>query len=99
MTGFGPNGCSSTDQITTTENTDIDLIVALSSNEICSGEDAVINVTSTAASSFNWTVTQTGVSGATVGSGSNSAQGLDIIQTPTATGSVPGTVIISLTRF
>ena len=92
VTGFGPNGCSSTDQITITENTDIDLIVALSSNEICSGEDAVINVTSTAASSFNWTVTQTGVSGATAGSGSNSAQGLDIIQTLTATGSVPGTV-------
>ena len=74
VTGFGPNGCSSTDQITITENTDIDLIVALSSNEICSGEDAVINVTSTAASSFNWTVTQTGVSGATAGSGSNSTR-------------------------
>ena len=92
VTGFGPNGCESTDQITITENTDVDLIVALSSNEICSGEDAVINVTSSTASSFNWTVTQTGVSGATAGSGSNSAQGLDIIQTLTATGSVPGTV-------
>ena len=92
VTGFGPNGCESTDQITITENTDVDLIVALSSNEICSGEDAVINVTSSSASSFNWTVTQAGVSGATAGSGSNSAQGLDIIQTLTATGSVPGTV-------
>ena len=92
VTGFGPNGCESTDQITITENTDVDLIVALSSNEICSGEDAVINVTSTTAASFNWTVTQSGVSGATAGSGSNSAQGLDIIQTLTATGSAPGTV-------
>ena len=92
VTGYATNGCESTSQIVITEDIDVDVIVTLADDEICSGEDATINVGSTNATSFDWTVIQNGVAGATAGTGFNSAQGLDITQTLTTIGNTPGTV-------
>ena len=92
VTGTGMNGCESTDQIIITEDIDVDLSVLLNNDEICSGEDALINATSSNATSFDWTVLQNGTTGATAGTGLNSPAGLDIIQTLTAIGPGPGTV-------
>ena len=92
VTGTGINGCESTDQIIITEDIDVDLSVLLNNDEICSGEDALINATSSNATSFDWTVLQNGTTGATAGTGLNSPAGLDIIQTLTAIGPGPGTV-------
>ncbi|MDG2154283.1 MAG: gliding motility-associated C-terminal domain-containing protein, partial [Crocinitomicaceae bacterium] len=92
VTGTGINGCESSSQIVITENIDVELIVILTNEEICSGEDAVINAASSNASSFDWTVVQNGVTGASAGTGLNTLAGLDIIQTLTATGPGPGTV-------
>jgi len=92
VTGTGTNGCESTDQIVITEDIDVDLIVLLTDNDICSGEDALINASSSNATSFDWTVVQNGVTGASAGTGINTLTGMDIIQTLTAIGPGPGTV-------
>jgi gliding motility-associated-like protein len=63
-----------------------------SSQTICSGTNTAINLTSTTVgANFNWTVSQSGVSGAAAGSGSS------ISQTLTATGSSAGTVTYTIT--
>ena len=62
------------------------------SQTICSGTASSIALTSgVAGTSFNWTVSQTGVSG-----GSNSS-GVSIAQTLTSTGSVQGTATYTIT--
>jgi len=60
---------------------------------LCSGETTAIALTSpnVVGTTFNWTIIQTGVSGATAGSGTS------IAQTLTATGSVAGTVEYTIT--
>ena len=47
--------------------------------------------------SFDWVVTQNGVTGASDGSGANSPTGLDVIQTLSVTGTAPGTVDYTFT--
>ncbi len=96
VTGYSVIGCESSAQIIITEDNTVDVIVNLAENEICSGEDAMISVSSTNATSFDWTIIENGASGATAGSGVN-APGLDIIQTLTATGSNSGTVEYTIT--
>ncbi|MES2285610.1 MAG: PKD-like domain-containing protein [Bacteroidota bacterium] len=62
------------------------------SQAICSGSNTAIALTSNiVGTTFSWTVNQTGVSGATAGAGSNIAQAL------TLTGSVPGSVVYTVT--
>lgn len=60
---------------------------------LCSGENTSILLTSpnVVAATFNWNIIQTGVSGATAGSGTS------IVQTLNATGSVAGTVEYTIT--
>ena len=94
--GYSILGCQSTAQITITQDNMVDIIATLNEPEICSGEDAVINLASSNATSFNWTVIQNGASGASSGSGIN-APGLEITQTLTATGTNPGTVEYTIT--
>ena len=96
VTGFSLLGCASTAQITITQDNVVDIIATLNEPEICSGEDAVIYVESSNATSFDWTVIQNGASGASSGSGIN-APGLEIIHTLTATGTNPGTVEYTIT--
>ena len=65
---------------------------AVTSATICSGQRTGITLSSNVATAtFNWTVTQSGVSGASAGSGTTISQNL------TATGVVSGTVIYSVT--
>ncbi|MDC1202972.1 gliding motility-associated C-terminal domain-containing protein, partial [Crocinitomicaceae bacterium] len=90
--GTGINGCESSSQIVISEDIDVDLIAILINDEICSGEDALINVTSSNATSFDWTVVQNTATGASAGTGLNTPAGLDIIQTLTTTGPGPGTI-------
>jgi len=97
VTGIAPNGCEATSQIEITQDNNVDLILSLSDDEICSGEDITITANSTNATSFDWTVVENGVTGATGGSGANSPQGMDITQTLTATGAATGTVNYTIT--
>ncbi|MBS1634476.1 MAG: PKD domain-containing protein [Bacteroidetes bacterium] len=62
------------------------------SQSICSGNASSIALSSNVAgTTFSWTVTQTGVSGASASSGTN------IAQTLTTTGSATGTVVYTIT--
>ena len=66
--------------------------IAPSAQTICSGDATSIALTSNiTGTSYSWTVSQTGVSGASAGSGQN------IVQTLTATDTVPGTVVYTIT--
>lgn len=68
------------------------LTVTPTSQSICSGGTTTLSLTSqVAGSSFTWTVTQSGVSGGSNGSGSI------ISQTLTTTGTVSGTAIYTIT--
>jgi gliding motility-associated-like protein len=96
VTGYSVLGCESSAQIIITEDNTVDIIVNLLENEICSGEDAMISVSSTNATSFDWTIIENGVSGAMAGSGVN-APGFDILQTLIATGVNSGTVEYTIT--
>ena len=96
VTGYSILGCASTAQITITQDNMVDIIATLNDPEICSGEDAVINLSSSNATSFDWTVIQNGALGASSGSGIN-APGIEITQTLTATGTNPGTVEYTIT--
>lgn len=63
-----------------------------SSQTICSGSAAGIVLTSSlGGTTYSWTITQTGVTGASAGSGSS------ITQTLTATGIIAGTAVYSIT--
>jgi len=65
-----------------------------SSQTFCSGGTTFISLSSNiAGTTYSWTVLQTGVSGAAPGSGST------IIQTLTATGTIAGTAVYSITPF
>ena len=83
------NGCSGTPTlVTVTVNPNPIVTIAPTSQTICSGSATSLALTSNIpGTTFTWTVTQTGVSGATAGSGSN------IVQTLTATGSIAGTAV------
>jgi gliding motility-associated-like protein len=96
VTGYSLIGCESSSEIVITQDNTVDIIVTLIDVEICSGEDALISVSSTNATSFDWTILENGVSGATAGSGANSP-GLDISQALTATGVNSGTVEYTIT--
>ncbi|WNM18429.1 PKD-like domain-containing protein [Flavobacterium capsici] len=64
----------------------------VSSNTICSGQPTGISLSSNVGTAtFSWTASQTGVAGASAGTGSIISQNL------TATGVVPGSVIYSVT--
>jgi hypothetical protein len=68
--------------------------VFATSETICSGSNTDINLTSTGAGiSYSWTVVQSGVTGALVGSGST------IAQTLTTVGLVAGTATYTITPF
>jgi gliding motility-associated-like protein len=95
--GYSPIGCESSAQIEITQDNEVDIFAALSVNEICTGESAVINVTSSNATNFEWVVTQNEVTGASDGSGANGPTGLDIVQSLSVTGSGPGTVDYTIT--
>ncbi|MES2285617.1 MAG: PKD-like domain-containing protein, partial [Bacteroidota bacterium] len=63
-----------------------------SSQTICSGNTSSITLSSfTSGTTFSWTVVQSGVSGATLGSGAS------IAQTLTTTGTAPGTATYTVT--
>ena len=96
VTGYSLIGCESSSEIVITQDNTVDIIVTLIDVEICSGEDALISISSTNATSFDWTILENGVSGATAGSGANSP-GLDISQALTATGVNSGTVEYTIT--
>ena len=68
VTGYSLIGCESSSEIVITQDNTVDIIVTLIDVEICSGEDALISVSSTNATSFDWTILENGVSGATAGS-------------------------------
>ena len=64
----------------------------VSSPTLCSGQSTGISLTSNVTTAnFNWTITQTGISGASVGSGNTISQNL------IATGIVPGIVTYNIT--
>lgn len=66
--------------------------ISPSSQTICSGDATSIALTSNiSGTTYSWTVVQNGVSGATANSGSS------IVQTLTATDTVPGTVVYTIT--
>jgi len=87
------SGCSGTPiTVTITVNPKPIATATPSSQTICSGSTASSALTSTVVgTTFSWTVTQTGVSGASASSGST------ISQTLTATGTVPGTAVYTIT--
>jgi gliding motility-associated-like protein len=97
VTGYSAIGCESSVQIEITQDNEVDIYAALSVNEICTGESAIINVTSSNATSFEWVVVQNGVSGASAGSGVNTPSGLDINQVLSVTGTGTGTVEYTIT--
>ncbi len=84
-------GCSSTSSSVTIYPIP-DVAANPVSQTICSGSASSIALSSSVAgASFNWTVVQSGVSGASSGSGAT------IAQTLTATGNAPGTATYSIT--
>ena len=87
------NGCSGTPITVTVTVNPIPVATATpSSQTICSGTAPAISLTSNVAgTTFAWTVTQVGASGASAGSGSSIGQVL------TATGTVAGTVVYTVT--
>ena len=90
----GEGACNNTNcvQVTITVNPVPFAIATPSSDTICSGATTSIALTSfVPGTQFNWTVSQTGVSGGTNNSGST------IAETLTATGSTPGTAVYTVT--
>ena len=87
------NGCSGAPiLITITVNPNPVVTISPAVQTVCSGTATSISLTSNiSGTTFAWTVVQTGVSGATAGAGQN------IVQTLTATGSVSGTAIYTIT--
>ena len=92
VTGTSLNGCESSAEIEIIQDNGVDLFVALSESEICSGEMVSIVANSIEASGFNWTVTQYGVTGATNGTIENTISGAEITQLLTVVGTLNGTV-------
>ena len=92
VTGTSLNGCESSAEIEIIQDNGVDLFVALSESEICSGEMVSIVANSIEASGFNWTVTQYGVTGATNGTVENTISGAEITQLLTVVGTLNGTV-------
>ena len=92
VTGTTLNGCESSAEIEIIQDNEVDLFVALSESEICSGESVSIVANSIEASGFNWTVTQYSATGATNGTAANTVSGAEIAQTLTVTGTSNGTV-------
>ncbi|MCW3086386.1 MAG: hypothetical protein JWP12_3752 [Bacteroidetes bacterium] len=89
---LGSGSCSATQSHTITVNPVPVATATPSTQTICSGGATSIALTSTLGSTtFNWTVTQSGASGATASSGSS------IAQTLTATGTTAGTVVYTIT--
>jgi len=86
-------GCTGTPIVATVTVNPIPVATATPSTQtICSGNVTAISLTSNVGStSFNWTVVQSGVSGAAAGSGTN------ISQTLAATGASPGTATYTIT--
>ena len=69
------NGCpGSTIDVTITVDPLPDGTALVAKNPICSGEATKIDLSSTIGASFNWTVIQTGVTGATKGTGASIEQ-------------------------
>lgn len=87
------NGCTGTQINVTVTVNPIPVVTATpSSQTICSGTATGVALTSNVGgTTFSWTVSQTGASGATPSSGSN------ITQTLTATGTVAGSVVYTVT--
>lgn len=87
------NGCPGTPITATVTVNPIPTVTATPATQtICSGSTASTSFTSVVAgTSFAWTVVQTGVTGASAGSGSSISQAL------TATGSVAGTAVYTIT--
>ncbi|MCW3072317.1 MAG: hypothetical protein JWO44_2207 [Bacteroidetes bacterium] len=87
------NGCTGTPILVTINVNPIPVATATPSTQtICSGTPASVTLSgSVTGTTFAWTVTQTGVSGGSAGSGSS------IAQTLIATGSSPGTAVYSVT--
>ena len=92
VTGTSLNGCESSAEIEIIQDNGVDLFVALSEPEICSGEMVSIVANSIEASGFNWIVTQYGVTGATNGTIENTMSGAEITQLLTLVGTLNGTV-------
>ena len=69
------------------------VISVVSSPSVCSGQPSgiVLTTSNVTSATFNWTITQSGVSGASAGSGNTISQNL------TATGIVPGFVTYNIT--
>lgn len=87
------SGCSGPANIAAVAVNPRPVLTATPDNEtICSGASTAINLTAdVAGSTFSWTVTQTGVSGASAGSGDQISQSL------AATGNIPGTAVYTIT--
>ncbi len=85
-------GCSGTPiLVIITVNPRPILTVTTASNSICSGTATSIALSSNiSGTTFSWTVVQSGVSGASTGSGQN------IVQTLSVTGFVPGTAVYTI---
>jgi gliding motility-associated-like protein len=87
-----PAGCTSTmPPVVVTVNPIPSVVASPAVTTICSGSTTSIPLSSNVTgATFSWTVTQSGASGATAGSGST------IAQTLTATGTTPGTVTYTI---
>ncbi len=86
------NGFTATDDIDVIVHPIPDVTPTPASETICSGDATNIALSGpVTGTTFNWTVSQSGVTGATNGSGTS------IAQTLTATGTTPGTVTYSIT--
>jgi gliding motility-associated-like protein len=96
VTGISANGCEAQAQIEITQDTGVDILVALAESEICAGEEVLITANSSTADAFTWTVIQSGASGASDGTAINTPSGIEISQTLDITGSVNGSVEYSV---
>ena len=92
VTGMAANGCQSSAQIEVIQDNGVDLLLVLAQPEICSGDVVDISMNSSNATDFNWTVIQSGATGATNGTASNAGFGASISQVLTVTGAGNGTV-------
>ncbi|HPF51901.1 MAG TPA: HYR domain-containing protein, partial [Draconibacterium sp.] len=86
------NGFTATDSIQVVVNPIPDVVATPSSATVCSGSSPNISLSgSVSGTTYNWSVSQSGVSGASAGSGNS------INQTLSATGSTPGTATYTIT--
>ena len=92
VTGTGANGCESSTQFEVIQDNSVDLFLALSQPEICTGEAVNLSINSSNATDFNWTVIQNGATGASNGTASNNGFGASISEVLTITGVGNGTV-------